>query len=83
MRLNRVAGDPGFVSARVLSSEDHTSVAALVEMRSVEDRRRLEQLPEVHETLYNVQGAYNVAIRLYHEAAAVQGLAGAEARDHG
>src|SRR5208337_3935364 len=39
--------DPGFVSARVLESDDRTSLAAVIEMRSVEDRRRIEQLPEV------------------------------------
>ena len=49
-------------------SPDRTSVAALVEMRSPEDRKRLEKLPEVRETLHNVQdGAYNLIITLYHE----------------
>jgi hypothetical protein len=55
------------VSARILTSADHTSVAVVLEMKSAEDRRRLEQLPEVHDTLHNVRGAYNLLTRLYQE----------------
>ena len=70
-RLNEMFGeivkDPGFVSARVLESADQTSIAAIVEMRSPEDRQRLEQLPEVHETLHHLHGTANMVIRLYHE----------------
>jgi hypothetical protein len=41
-------------------------------MRSPEDRERLEQLPEVRETLHDVQdGAYNLMITLYHEVGRV------------
>src|ERR1700760_3324156 len=70
--LKDISDDPGFVSARILASEDQTSVAALVEMRSPEDRRRLQELPEVRETLNAVQdGAYNIAIRLYTEVGSV------------
>jgi hypothetical protein len=70
--LRRVSDDPGLVSARILASPDGTSVAALVEMRSPEDRERLEQLPEVRETLHSVQdGAYNLMITLYHEVGRV------------
>jgi hypothetical protein len=66
--LRRISDDPGLVSARILASPDRTSVAALVEMRSPEDRARLEELPEVRETLYDVQDrAYNLLITLYHE----------------
>ena len=65
--LSHLDGDEGFVSARILASSDRTSVAALVEMRSIEDRQRLEALPEVRETLHAVRGAYNLVIRLYHE----------------
>jgi hypothetical protein len=66
--LRHVSDDPGLVSARILSSPDRKSVAALVEMRTSEDRERLEQLPEVRETLHDVQdGAYNLMITLYHE----------------
>ena len=70
-RLNEMFGeiveDSGFVSARVLESADQTSIAAIVEMRSPEDRQRLEQLPEVHETLHHLHGTANMVIRLYHE----------------
>ena len=70
-RLNEMFGeiikDPGFVSARVLETADQTSIAAIVEMRSVEDRQRLEQLPDVRETLHHLHGAANMVIRLYHE----------------
>ena len=66
--LRHVSDDPGLVSARILASPDRTSVAALVEMRSPEDRERLQELPEVRETLRNVQdGAYNLIITLYDE----------------
>jgi hypothetical protein len=68
--LGRLDGDPGLVSARILASADGTSVAALIEMKSVEDRQRLEELPEVRETLLGVRGAYNLVIRLYHEVEA-------------
>jgi hypothetical protein len=62
--------DPGFVSARVLESADHESIAAVVEMRSVEDRRRIEQLPEIRQTLDHLHGTANIVIRLYHEVSA-------------
>jgi heme-degrading monooxygenase HmoA len=66
--LRHVSEDPGFVSARLLANPEQTSVAAVIEMRSSEDRQRLENLPEVRETLNKVQdGAYNLAITLYHE----------------
>ena len=73
-RLNEMFGelikDPGFVSARVLESTDRTSIAAVVEMRSVEDRQRLERLPEVWEVLAHLHGTANIVIRLYDEVAA-------------
>jgi hypothetical protein len=62
--------DPGFVSARVLESADRTSIAAIVEMRTVEDRQRVEQLHNVRETLHHLHGTANIAIRLYHEVRA-------------
>jgi heme-degrading monooxygenase HmoA len=65
--FGHVAGAPGFVSARILTSADRTSVAALVEMQSAADRERLEALPAVRETLDNVRGAYNLTVRLYHQ----------------
>ena len=70
--LRHVSDDPGLVSARILASPDHTSVATVIEMRSPEDRERLENLPEVRETLHKVQdGAYNLMITLYHEVGRV------------
>jgi hypothetical protein len=70
-RLNQMFGeiarDSGFASARVLESADQTSIAAIVEMRSVEDRQRLEQLPDVREALHHLHGTANLVIRLYHE----------------
>jgi len=59
------ATDPGFVSARILQSDDRTSMAAVIEMRSAEDRRRVERLPEVLETLDHLHGAANLVFRLY------------------
>lgn len=59
--------DPGFVAARVLENAEQTSLAAVVEMRSVEDRRRIEELPKVRETLHHLHGTANIIIRLYHE----------------
>jgi hypothetical protein len=70
--LNEMFGemvkDPGFTSARVLQSADRTSIAVIVEMGSVEDRQRLEQLPEVRDTLHHLHGTANLVIRLYNEA---------------
>jgi hypothetical protein len=66
----QIATDAGFVSARILESEDHASVAAVIEMRSVEDRRRIEQLPEVRETLDHLHGAANLILRLYQQVRA-------------
>lgn len=70
-RLEKMFGhlvtDPGFVSARVLESPDRTSIAVLVEMRTVEDRQRIEQLPDVHETLHHLHDTANIVVRLYHQ----------------
>jgi predicted component of type VI protein secretion system len=68
--LARIAADPGFVSARVLQSADRASIAAIIEMRSVEDRERLERLPEVRETLDHLHGAANLIVRLYEQVKA-------------
>ena len=68
--FTEVAADPAFVSAKVLESADRSSIAAFVEMQSVEDRQRLEQLPAVRETLDHLPGTVNIVIRLYHEVAA-------------
>lgn len=70
-RLNemfgKVVNHPGFVSARVLESADQTSIAAIVEMKSVEERQRLEQLPDVRDTLHHLHGTANLVIRVYSE----------------
>ena len=71
--FGEVASDPGFVSARVLESEDRSSIAALVEMRSVEDRQRLEQLPTIRETLDHLPGTLNLVLRLYQEVVTYHG----------
>jgi len=73
--FGQVATDPGFVSARILQSEDRASLAAFVEMRTVEDRQRLEQLPDVRDTLDHLHGAANLIIRLYHQVDTYQALA--------
>jgi hypothetical protein len=70
--FGEVAGQPGFVSARVLESADRSSIAAFVEMKTAEDRQRLEQLPAVRETLDHLPGTVNVVLRLYQEVAAYQ-----------
>ena len=69
---NQIATDAGFVSARILDGQDHASVAAVTEMRSVEDRRRIEHLPEVRETLDHLHGAANLILRLYHQVKAFE-----------
>jgi hypothetical protein len=67
--FKEMVSDPGFVSARVLASADQTSLAALIEWRSVEDRNRAEQLPIVHDTLGDLRGTANLISRMYHEVA--------------
>jgi hypothetical protein len=68
--FDEIVKDPGFVSARVLETADKTSIAAIVEMRTVEDRQRLEQLPNVREPLHHLHGTANLLIRLYNEVGA-------------
>jgi hypothetical protein len=68
--FGEIAADPGFVSAKVLESADGSSIAAFVEMQSVEDRQRLEQRTEVRETLDHLRGTVNVVLKLYHEVVA-------------
>ncbi|HEY6526390.1 MAG TPA: hypothetical protein VIY10_21575 [Solirubrobacteraceae bacterium] len=71
--LGDVVKDPGFLRARVLQSADRTSIAIAIEMGSVEDRQRLERLPEVRGTLDNLPGATNLIIKLYHEVGSYGG----------
>ena len=68
--FGEVAAEPGFVSAKVLESTDRSSIAAFVEMKSVEDRKRLEQLPAVRDTLDHLPGTVNVVLRFYQEVVA-------------
>jgi hypothetical protein len=68
--FGELATDPGFVSARVLESADRTSLAAVVEMQSVEDRQGIEQLPEVRDTLAHLHGTVNLVQRLYQQVKA-------------
>ena len=68
--FGEIVKDPGFVSARVLETADKTSIAAIVEMRTVEDRQRLQQLPNVREPLHHLHGTANLLIRLYNEVGA-------------
>ena len=66
----KLAEDPGFVSARVLESADRASIATVVEMRSVEDRQRAEQIADVRDTLHHLHGTANIVVRVYHEVGA-------------
>jgi hypothetical protein len=68
--FGKLVNDRGFVAARVLESADRTSIAAVVEMRTVEDRQRVEQVPDVRETLDHLHGTANIVIRVYHEVGA-------------
>jgi hypothetical protein len=65
--LSDVSRDPEFVSARVLENAEGNSIAFILEMRTVEDRRRLEGLPVVRQTLDHLEGTVNLVIRLYHQ----------------
>lgn len=65
--LSAVSTSPGFVSGRVLGSADRESIAVLVEMRTVDDRKRLEQLEPVRATLAHLDVTMNIVIRLYDE----------------
>jgi hypothetical protein len=67
--FKQMVSDPGFVSARMLATPDQTSLAAVIEWRTAEDRQRAEQLPEVHDTLSDLRGTANLISRLYHEVA--------------
>jgi hypothetical protein len=65
--LSATTTDPGFVSARVLQSANGLSIAVVLEMRTAEDRQRLERLPWVRETLDHLDDTMNIIIRLYHQ----------------
>jgi hypothetical protein len=65
--LGEIATDPDLVSARVFESDGRRSIAAVLEMRSVDDGRRLEQLPEVGQALDHLHGTIKILVRLYRQ----------------
>lgn len=67
--LREASKDAAFVRARVLESADGHSIAVILEMRTVEDRQRLEALPAVRETLDNLAGTVNLVVKLFREVA--------------
>jgi hypothetical protein len=67
-----IVTDPGFVSARILQSKDQTSIAAVIEMRSAQDRARIEESPDVRDTLDHLHGAASLVIRLYQQVSAYE-----------
>jgi hypothetical protein len=71
--LAKVVGESGFVSARVLESEDRETAAVMVEMETPEDRARLEQLSVVQETVGQLPGTVNVVVKLYREISSYRG----------
>jgi hypothetical protein len=50
-----VAKQPGFVAAGLFESSDENSVIVRVQMRTVEDRQHLEQLPELRSALHELR----------------------------
>jgi hypothetical protein len=62
--IELLAAEPGFVAARVLGADGRDSVALVVEMESVEARRRLESTPGVAELMSGLHGASMVR-RMY------------------
>jgi hypothetical protein len=62
-----VSNEPGFVSAKILETSGRSWIAAVVEMRTAEDRQRLEKLPHVHDALYSLRPAANFVLQVYHQ----------------
>jgi hypothetical protein len=50
-----VVHQPGFVSARLMESANGNSILAQVRMSTVEDRQRVEQIPEIREGLRDLR----------------------------
>jgi hypothetical protein len=67
--FDMISGQPGFVSARILESAGRSSIAAVVETRTVEDRQRLEQLPQVHDALYQLRADASLVAQPYRDVA--------------
>jgi uncharacterized membrane protein YukC len=49
------AKQPGFVAAELFESSDAHSVIVRIQMRTVEDRQRLEELPELRSALHDLR----------------------------
>jgi uncharacterized membrane protein YukC len=49
------AKQPGFVAAELFESSDAHSVIVRVQMKTVEDRQRLEELPELRSALHELR----------------------------
>lgn len=67
--FDMLSEQPGFVSARILESSGRSSIAAIVETQSVEDRQRLEQLPQVHDVLYQLRADASLVAQPYRDVA--------------
>jgi hypothetical protein len=65
--FEKVSDQPGFVSAKILETPGRSWIAAVVEMRTVEDRERLEALPQVHDALYQLRPAANFVFQVYQQ----------------
>jgi hypothetical protein len=59
--------DPGFIWGRVLETADRTSVATVMETRTVEDRLRILSLPDVRQTMEHLPGTVSLVVRIYEE----------------
>ena len=68
--LREIESDPGLVRARILASDDRQSLATVIEMRSAGDRKRIEEMPHVRDTLGHLRGTVNIVVRLYRQVAA-------------
>jgi len=77
--FDAISEQPGFVSARILESADRSSIAAIIETGSVQDRQRFEQLPQVHDVLYQLHAEANLVARPYHDVVAFHARGAASA----
>jgi hypothetical protein len=68
--FDRISEQPGFVSARILESAGRSSIAAIVQAGSVEDRQRLAELPQVHDVLYRLSADASLVAQPYRDIAA-------------
>lgn len=68
--FDTISEQPGFVSARILESAGRSSIAAIIEAGSVQDRQCLERLPQVHDVLYQLHAEANLVAQPYHDVVA-------------